>query len=321
MTAVQKTRAPAHAAGRRSAPPPESGVGRPRTGRRRRVAVLTPWLFLAAPLTLLVMFTYLPVADMIGYSFTDWDGVSPTRSFVGGENYTDLVTRPARFEVFLVSGFYLAASVAQIALALYFATVLSFSTRFRNLFKGLLFFPYLINGVAVGFVFLYFFQPDGTLDTLLRLVGVDGKHLWLGDPDLANPSLAGVSVWRFMGLNMVLFLGAIQSIPPHLYEAAQLDGANRWQQFRHIIAPSIKPVISLSFILAVSGSLAVFEIPYIMTGGANGTETFVIQTVKLAFQFDKVGLASASAVVLLVLILLITWVQRRLIPEERVELS
>ncbi|PSK69323.1 ABC transporter permease [Streptomyces sp. CS149] len=285
------------------------------------MTALTPWLFLAAPLTLLLMFTFLPVADMIGYSFTDWDGISPSRSFVGGENYTDLVTRPARFEVFLVSGFYLVASFLQIAIALYFATVLSFNTRFRNLFKGLLFFPYLINGVAVGFVFLYFFQPDGTLDTLLRLVGAEGEHLWLGNPDLANPSLAGVSVWRFMGLNMVLFLGAIQSIPPHLYEAAELDGANRWQQFRHIIAPSIKPIISLSFILAVSGSLAVFEIPYIMTGGANGTETFVIQTVKLAFQFDKVGLASASAVVLLLLILLVTWVQRRLFPEERVELS
>ncbi|WP_405395769.1 carbohydrate ABC transporter permease [Streptomyces microflavus] len=321
MTVAHKTRGGGPAAGRRSAPSPEPAPGRPRVGRRRRTTALTPWLFLAAPLTLLLMFTFLPVADMIGYSFTDWDGISPSRSFVGGENYTDLVTRPARFEVFLVSGFYLAASFLQIALALYFATVLSFNTRFRNLFKGLLFFPYLINGVAVGFVFLYFFQPDGTLDTLLRLVGAEGKHLWLGDPDLANPSLAGVSVWRFMGLNMVLFLGAIQSIPPHLYEAAELDGANRWQQFRHIIAPSIKPIISLSFILAVSGSLAVFEIPYIMTGGANGTETFVIQTVKLAFQFDKVGLASASAVVLLLLILLITWVQRRLFPEERVELS
>lgn len=321
MTVAHKTRARGPAVGRRSTPPTESAHGRPRAGRRRRTAALTPWLFLSAPLALLLTFTFLPVADMIGYSFTDWDGISPVSSNVGGENYTDLVTQPARFEVFLVSGFYLAASFIQIALALYFATVLSFNTRYRNLFKGLLFFPYLINGVAVGFVFLYFFQPDGTLDTLLRLVGAEDRHLWLGDPDLANPSLAGVSVWRFMGLNMVLFLGAIQSIPPHLYEAAELDGANRWQQFRHIIAPSIKPIISLSFILAVSGSLAVFEIPYIMTGGANGTETFVIQTVKLAFQFDKVGLASASAVVLLILILLITWVQRRLFPEERVELS
>ncbi|MEU9007382.1 sugar ABC transporter permease, partial [Streptomyces sp. NPDC048551] len=93
------------------------------------------------------------------------------------------------------------------------------------------------------------------------------------------------------------------------------------QQFRHIIAPGIKPIISLSVILGISGSLAVFEIPYIMTGGANGSETFVIQTIKLAFKFDKVGLASASAIVLLILILIVTWIQRRFVPEERVELS
>jgi multiple sugar transport system permease protein len=128
-------------------------------------------------------------------------------------------------------------------------------------------------------------------------------------------------VWRYLGLNFVLFLGAIQSIPAPLYEAAQIDGATRWQQFRHIIAPSIKPIISLSLILAISGSLAVFEIPYIMTGGANGSKTFVIQTVDLAFKFNKVGLASAAAVVLLVVILVVTWVQRRLVPDERVELT
>jgi multiple sugar transport system permease protein len=130
-----------------------------------------------------------------------------------------------------------------------------------------------------------------------------------------------VSVWRFLGLNFVLFLGAIASIPPSLYEAAELDGASRWQQFRYVILPGIKPIVSLSFILAISGSLAVFEIPYIMTGGANGSKTFVIQTVDLAFKFNKVGLASACAVVLLLLILVITWVQRRLVPEDRVELS
>ena len=198
--------------------------------------------------------------------------------------------------------------------------MLSFDIRFRNLFKGILFFPYLINGVAIGFVFLYFFQPGGTLDSVLHWFGA-GPHLWLGNPHLVNTSLAGVSVWRYMGLNFVLFLGAIQSIPPQLYEAAELDGANRWQQFRYIIAPGIKPIISLSVILAISGSLSVFEIPFIMTGGANGSETFVIQTVKLAFEFNKVGLASATAVVLLVIILLVTWLQRLLVPDERVDLS
>ncbi|WP_170321341.1 carbohydrate ABC transporter permease [Acrocarpospora pleiomorpha] len=304
---------------RPAAPPPV----RPRMEAERRRDTRrwwTPWAYLAAPLVLLVVFTHVPAVSMFVYSLTDWDGLSPTRNFVGVDNYLDLFTRPKMLQVFAVSLFYLAGAAMQIVVALYFATILSFDTRFRNVFKGILFFPYLINGVAIGFVFLYFFQPGGTLDTVARLFGLE-PHLWLGDPDLVNTSLAGVSVWRFMGLNMVLFLGAIQSIPQHLYEAASLDGANRWQQFRHIIAPGIKPVISLSAILAISGALSVFEIPFIMTGGSNNSETFVIQTIKLAFNFNKVGLASAAAFVLLAVVLLVTWVQRRLIPEERVELS
>ncbi|RDG39952.1 carbohydrate ABC transporter permease [Streptomyces corynorhini] len=280
----------------------------------------TPWLFMLVPLALLVVFTYAPVINMIAYSFTDWDGVSPELRATGVHNYVDIFTRPELFQVFFVSGYYLAASVVQIAAALYFATVLSFRTRFRDFFKGVLFFPYLINGVAIGFVFLYFFQDGGTLDSVLRLFGAETERAWLSTPTSANISLAGVSVWRYTGLNFVLFLGAIQSIPGELYEASELDGANRWQQFRHIIAPGIRPILSLSVILSVSGSLSVFEIPYIMTGGATGTETFVIQTVKLAFQFNKTGLASAAAVVLLLIILLVTWVQRRLVPDDKVDL-
>ncbi|MFI7018509.1 carbohydrate ABC transporter permease [Streptomyces sp. NPDC050164] len=296
-------------------PPPPTAARRPRRWRG-----VTPWLFLIAPLVLLIAFTYAPIVNMVAYSFTDWDGVSPELRYTGAENYAELFTRPELFEVFFVSGYYLAASVVQIAAALYFATVLSFNVRFRDFFKGVLFFPYLINGVAIGFVFLYFFQDGGTLDAILGLIGYDGDRAWLGTPTSANVSLAGVSVWRYLGLNFVLFLGAIQSIPGELYEAAELDGANRWQQFRHIIAPGIRPVLSLSVILSVSGSLSVFEIPYIMTGGATGTETFVIQTVKLAFQFNKTGLASAAAVVLLLIILAVTWVQRRLVPDDKVDL-
>ncbi|MFI0166328.1 carbohydrate ABC transporter permease [Streptomyces sp. NPDC017095] len=304
----------------RAAAPPRQTPG-PDGGRGGRVLRrLTPWLFLAVPLALLVTFTYVPVGNMIYYSFTDWDGVSPDRNFTGLDNYEQIFTRPELFRVFFVSFYYLAASAVQIVVALYFATVLSFDLRLRNLFKGILFFPYLINGVAIGFVFLYFFQDGGTLDSVLSWFGAGSDHAWLGDPASANTSLAGVSVWRFTGLNFVLFLGAIQSIPGELYEAAQLDGASRWQQFRHIIAPSIRPVVSLSVILAISGSLSVFEIPYIMTTGATGTTTFVIQTVKLAFQFNKTGLASAAAVVLLLIILVITWIQRRLVPDEKVDL-
>ncbi|MFE7835064.1 carbohydrate ABC transporter permease [Streptomyces sp. NPDC057474] len=301
-----------------AAPPPPTPRRAPRKVRLWRK--LTPWLFLAAPLALLIAFTYAPVANMLAYSFTDWDGVSPELNYTGGDNYIEIFTRPELFQVFFVSGYYLAASAIQIGVALYFATILSFNIRFRNLFKGILFFPYLINGVAIGFVFLYFFQDGGTLDSVLALFGHESDRAWLGTSTSANISLAGVSVWRYMGLNFVLFLGAIQSIPGELYEAAELDGANRWHQFRYIIAPGIRPVLSLSVILSISGSLSVFEIPYIMTGGATGTETFVIQTVKLAFQFNKTGLASAAAVVLLLIILAVTWLQRRLVPDDRVDL-
>ncbi|WP_327000655.1 sugar ABC transporter permease [Dactylosporangium sp. NBC_01737] len=296
----------------------------PSPARRQRphrmLARLTPWLFLAVPLVFLLTFTYVPAANLLYYSLTKWDGFSPEQQFVGQDNYVQLFTRPELFQVFFVSLFYLASGAVQMVLALYFATVLSFNTRFRNVFKGVLFFPYLVNGVAIGFVFLYFFQPGGTLDSVLRLFGVHGRYLWLGDPDMVNWSLASVSLWRYLGLNFVLFLGAIQSIPGEIYEAAEIDGANRWHQFRHLILPGIRPVISLSAILVVSGSLSAFEIPYIMTAGANGSTTFVIQTIKLAFQFNKMGLASASAVLLLAVIMLVTWVQRRIVPDEGVDL-
>ncbi|MEO6714480.1 MAG: sugar ABC transporter permease [Mycobacteriales bacterium] len=297
-------------------------MARSRRPTRRRLRAGTPYLFLFVPVLLLLVFTYLPVMNMFWYSLTDWDGLSPDKEFVGARNYREIATRPELFRVFSVSLYYLGASVVQIALALYFATVLSFNVRFRNAFKAILFFPYLINGVAIAFVFLYFFQPGGTLDSILRAFG--GERLvqqWLGNPKLINISLAGTSVWRYMGLNFVLFLGAIQSIPGQLYEAAEIDGANRWQQFRHLIAPGIKPIVGLSFILAIAGSLSVFEIPYIMTRGANGSETFVIAAVRIAFKFHKLGLASAMAVVLLLIVLALTWLQRRIVPDEKVNLT
>jgi multiple sugar transport system permease protein len=299
-----------------------AGIAVPGRRRARKRSRVTPYLYVAAALVLLIVFTYIPVGNMFWYSLTVWNGLSPTKQFVGAQNYIELSTRPELFEVLKVSLYYIGASIVQMVLALYFATVLSFNVRFRNLFKGILFFPYLINGVAIGMIFLYAFAPGGTLDSTLNAIGLsDLKQQWLGDPDVINFSLAGTSVWRYMGLNFVLFLGAIQSIPSHIYEAAELDGANRWQQFRHIILPGIKSIVGLSFILAISGSLSVFEIPYIMTGGANGSETFVIQTVTMAFKFHKFGLASAMAVVLLVIVLLVTWLQRRLFPDEKVNLT
>ncbi|MEW4369430.1 carbohydrate ABC transporter permease [Paenibacillus kandeliae] len=274
--------------------------------------------FSAVPLLLLIVFSYLPVINMFKYSFTDWNGYSKHMDMVGFKNYVRIFTEPEYFSVFKVSLYYFFGTFVQMGLALYFATILSFQVRFKNWFKGILFFPYMLNGVAIGFIFLFFFRPDGTLDTLLQAVGL-GQYiqLWLGNPDIINYSLAGASVWRYMGFNFIIFLGAISSIDRDVYEASDIDGANRWHQFRHIILPSIQKIVQLNIILAISGAISAFDIPYIMVDGSNGSETFVIQTINLAFKYSKLGLASALAVVLLFIVILVTLLQRALIKEDR----
>ncbi|WP_309066096.1 carbohydrate ABC transporter permease [Microbacterium sp.] len=291
-----------------------------RSRRRTTLAGLTPWLFLSAAVGLLLLLTYWPALNLLYYSVTSWDGFDQNKQFVGLDNYVEVFTNPDVFRVFFVSVYYFLATFVQIAIALYFATVLSFSTKFSNLFRGIIFFPYLVNGVAIAFMFQYVFQPGGSLDIVLSWVGLTDPPQWLGDPDIANWSLASTSVWRYTGLNFVLFLGAIQSLPDELFEAADLDGASKWQQFWAIIFPGIRRVVALTLILGISGSLSAFETPFIMTGGANGTSTFVIKTVQEAFVFSHVGLASAMAVVLLIIVLLVTWIQRKLFPDEKVDL-
>lgn len=272
--------------------------------------------FLALPLALLVTFAFLPVINMFWYSFTDWNGYSD-KNYVGLENYKTIFTNPEYFSVFKVSLYYFFATFVQLAIALYFATILSFEVKFKNFFKGVLFFPYLLNGVAIGFMFLFFFRAGGTFDTVLIALGLeDIVQKWLGNPNIINYSLAGVSVWRYMGFNFIIFLGAISSIPGEIYEASEIDGANRWHQFRYIILPSIKIIVSLNLILAVSGALSAFEIPFIMTGGANGSSTFVIQTVNTAFKYGKIGLGSAMAVILLFIVVIVTGIQRKFFSEE-----
>ena len=197
-------------------------------GRRRRRSV-TPYLFLLVPVGLLLLFTYVPILNMLSYSFVKWNGLSADRKFVGLDNYVRVFTQPELFGVFFVSLYYFVGAFVQMAIALYLATMLSFRIRFKNLFKGLIFFPYLINGVAISFIFLYVLKPDGVLDSLLATVGINDPPLWTGDRSVVNVSLASVSIWRYLGLNFVLFLGAIQSIPSETMEAAEIDGASRWR--------------------------------------------------------------------------------------------
>lgn len=275
---------------------------------------LTICAFLAIPMVLLFLFTYLPLADMVRYSLYRWDGYSAMK-FVGLKNYETIFTDTTYLSTFKTSIYYFIGSLVQIALALYFATLFFYKLRGKNFFKGVIFFPYLLNGVAIGFVFLYFFKQGGVLDSVLTALGMDAGNLplWLGNAAIVNVSLTFVSVWRYMGQNMVMFSGATQSISGDLFEAAQIDGTNRWQQFLYIILPNIRGIISLNLILAVKGAVSVYEIPYVMTNGGGGSMTFVIKTLNTAFTDKKIGLACAMGVVLLVIVMIVTVIQKRFV--------
>ena len=262
------------------------------------------------PLFLLILFTYYPFLEMIRYSFYNMKYIGP-RKFVGFRNYVQVFTRPDIIRTLLLSLYYMVGSVVQVALALYFATIFCFKVKGENLWKGFIFFPYLINGIAIGFIFKFFYTRGFVLDTVLQAIGFDLENLpyWLKDQSINNWSLVFTSVWRYMGSNMVLFLGAMMSVDNTLYEAASLDGANKWQTFRYIILPSIKTIVTLNIILSITGSLSAFEPPYVITSGANGTATFFVVMNDIAHTSQKVGLASAMAVFLLIVIFIAKFIQ------------
>lgn len=266
--------------------------------------------FMTLPLVLLFVFTYLPFGKMFGFSFYNMKYVG-ARKFVGLKNYQKVFSREDCFGALKLSFYYMGGSLVQLVLALYLATVLSFKVKGGKVFKAFMFFPYLINGIAIGFIFKFFYTRGFVFDTVLQWCGfqLDNLPYWLKDQSINNISLVGTSVWRYFGQNMVLFIGAIMSVDSQLYEAAMLDGANRLQQFIYIILPSIKTIITLNVILSITGSLSAFEPPYVITSGANGTGTYFVVMHEIAHTQQKVGLASAMAIVLLVIILFATLLQ------------
>ena len=268
-------------------------------------------VFMAVPLLLLFVFTYLPFGEMINFSFYKMK-YTGSRTYVGLKNYIDVFKRDDCFGALKLSFYYMGGAILQLVLALYFATLLSFKVKGGNFFKGAIFFPYLVNGIAIGFIFKFFYTRGFVFDTVLQWCGFSLENLpyWLKDTRINNISLVATSVWRYMGQNMVLFIGAIMSVDNELYEASMLDGANRFKQFIYIILPNIRTIVMLNLILSITGSLSAFEPAYVITKGANGTGTYFVVMDEIAHVTQKVGLASAMAVVLLGLIFVATILQK-----------
>ncbi|WP_445323868.1 carbohydrate ABC transporter permease [Paenibacillus sp. FSL R5-0407] len=280
--------------------------------RQKNIIIFT---FLLIPVALLLLFTYYPAAKLVFFSFTDWDGYSPEKPWVGLDNYKEVFSNPDIFGVFTHNFAYFVMGLIQNVVAIYFAVVLNGRLRGRNGFRLLLFLPYIMNGVAVAFMFGYVFDTtQGSLNLFLNSIGLTklGETSWLGTAGLVNYSLASTGLWRFMGYNMVIYIASLQAIPKDIYEASKIDGANAWQTFWRITLPNMKPVIQLNLFLTVTGALEVFDLPFVLTKGgpAGASQTYVQRVVETAFAFNNYGLASAMSIILLFFVIAVVGLQQ-----------
>ncbi len=279
----------------------------------RKSKLITYICFLFMPLFFLLVFTYYPAFKLIQISLSDWNGYSPNINFIGLRNYINVFKDGSVFKFLMNNLAYIALMIIQTIAALYFAIILNTKLRGKSFFKSTIFMPYIMNGIAIAFMFSFVFSfNEGPLNVLIRGIGLENYAVhWFGNNYFINFTLAFIVLWRYLGWDLVIFLGALQSINGSLYEAAYIDGATFFQIIRYIIIPSIKPVIKLLFFLGLNGSLQVFFEPYVITQGgpAGRSETFSTMVYKYAFQYQNFGKASALGVILTLFIVLILILQ------------
>ncbi len=206
----------------------------------------------------------------------------------------------------------------QIVVALVFALLLYSKIKGRGFFRSVYFFPFVVSGVVVTIVWMQLYSyEDGVLNTIVMWFGFE-RIPWLVHPSYAMPSIALMATWKNVGLYIILFLVGLQTIPSQLYEAANIDGASKIRQFRHITLPMLNPTIVVVFILSTIGGFSLFIEPYVMTGGGpmNSTLSAMLYIYNQAFNFSHMGYAAALGLVFALIILMVVLFQRKVIETE-----
>lgn len=271
------------------------------------------WLFVLPSLLAFTLFMFLPILLGFWYSLTDYTGLSKNYSFIGIQNYLDLFD-DRYFKVSIQNNVIYAVlySAFTMLISLVLATFLNRLTRLRKLFRTVFFLPYISSMVSVAIIWKMIFNAsDGPLNTILKQIGIANPPKWLASTDWALYAVIIVSVWKFCGYYMLIFLAGLQNIPDSLYESASLDGANAWQRYFHITLPMISPTVFLNLILITISSFQVFDLINIMTQGGPGMSTNVLayRIYYEGFQRSHMGYASAIAYFLFAIILVITLFQ------------
>lgn len=285
------------------------------TIRKKTEARIFILSFLFLPMIILLLFVLYPLFRLFQMSLTNWDGLSEEIFYVGIQNYIDILSKSPDVWLSLKNNFiYFFVHLAVIPLEIFVAFLLDNRIKAAGFFKSVIFMPYIINGVAVAYMFSLLFSPQGgAFNEILSLAGLPPVR-WLSDPSIVNLSLSGVSIWRFSGMHVILFLAALQSINVEIMEASLIDGAGLFTQFWHIVIPNILTTVEIVLFLNLRGALQVFDIPFVMTQGGPGhaSSTFTLYTIETAFNFNSFGRAASMAVILIVIILLLSQIQNAL---------
>ena len=270
------------------------------------IAIL-PWLLG------LILFTGGPVLASLIFSVTNWTGMNLAEvKWVGLENFRALLFNDDLFWIATVNTFYYSLGAVTLGTmgALFVAILLNQNLPGTTLLRVIYYLPSITSGVAISILWIWLFNPQvGLVNYLLSVVGIKGP-LWLGSQDWVKPALILKSTWG-IGANMIIILAGLQGVPVSLYEAAKIDGANWWHEFRHVTLPMLSPVLFFVVVISVINSLQILTDVLVMTQGGPGTASFVYvyYIYQAAFQYLKMGYASALAWILFAIILALTLLQ------------
>ncbi|TWT24872.1 carbohydrate ABC transporter permease [Planomicrobium sp. CPCC 101110] len=282
------------------------------------------YLFFIPGLILYSIFFLFPTLSALFYSFTNWDGFSPSYQFVGLDNYDRAFTGDSIFRKTIGNNlkFMLVVVVFQTIVALAFAVIVLKNTKTTIFLRALYFFPTILSSVSVAFIWSFIYDPSlGILNQLLELVGLGFlAQNWLGNANIAIYSLAITQVWFHAGQMLIIFVAGLQAIPQDLYEVAKIEGASKWQTFRKVTWPLLAPSATIVVAYTTIQSFKAFDLVFAMTRGGpnNSTEIIATYIYEVAFRGFQFGYASAISVIFMVIIAIITFLQFKALRSDRI---
>lgn len=289
-----------------------------RKPRRRNPMAAHPalWLFPIPALVLYVTFFVLPTLQGVVYAVTDWDGFSTTAQFVGADNFVTILTGDDLFRNALVNNlkFMVVVVILQTAFSLALAVFLVKNSKSSVALRSLYFFPTILSSVSVAFVWKFVYDPNfGLINSVLRAVGLDRfQSAFLGNDNQAIYWVAMTQVWFHVGQMMIIYVAGLQQIPQELYEAADIDGAGRWQQFRHVTWPMTAPATAIVMAYTTVQSFKAFDLILGLGGNPPKSSLDILSTrIYSGFANSQFGYSAAESLVFMALIAAITWLQRR----------